>query len=214
VSRHSAAVAVTPGTLDLDWRAATHTGGARHERRAADEKSLVYYLGVAVSAAVLVIVVALAFLVIVLPLAVGGNALTVLTSSMAPKYPAGTLIVTKPTPVDEIRVGDVLTYQIASGSPAVISHRVITRTISTDGETTFITKGDNNADADPEPVREVQVKGTLWYAIPQLGWVNNAISGESRGILVPVVSGGLFAYAAYLFVSAAVARRKRRRIRE
>nr|WP_281381900.1 signal peptidase I [Conyzicola lurida] len=199
--------------MPLDGRAAVHAGGARHERRAPAEKTLVQYLGVAVSAAVLVIVVALAALVIVLPLAVGGTALTVLTSSMAPKYPAGTLIVTKPTPVDEIRVGDVLTYQIASGSPAVISHRVITRTISTDGETTFTTKGDNNSDADPEPVREVQVKGTLWYAIPQLGWVNNALSGESRGILVPVAAGGLFAYAAYLFGSAAVARHRRWRIR-
>jgi signal peptidase len=214
VSRHSAAVAVAPGQLPLDGRSATHTGGARHERRAPAEKTLAQYLGVAVSAAVLVIVVALAALVIVLPLIVGGNALTVLTSSMAPKYPAGTLIVTKPTPIDEIKVGDVLTYQIASGSPAVISHRVITRTISTDGETTFTTKGDNNSDADPEPVREVQVKGTLWYAIPQLGWVNNALSGESRGVLVPVAAGGLFAYAAYLFASTALARWKRRRIRE
>ena len=183
-------------------------------RRAARpaEKSLVHYLGVAVSAAVLALVAGLAALVIVVPLVAGGTALTVLTSSMEPKYPAGTLIVTKPTPVDEIRVGDVLTYQIRSGSPAVISHRVITRSISTDGTTSFITQGDNNSDPDSEPVRAVQAKGTLWYAIPLLGWVNNAISGESRGILVPLVAGSLFAYAGWLVVSALLARRRRRMV--
>jgi signal peptidase len=141
----------------------------------------------------------------------GGTALTVLTSSMAPAYPPGTLIVTRPTPVDDIRVGDVLTYQIESGKPAVISHRVTTRSVSTDGDTTFVTKGDNNAVADADAVRAVQVKGTLWYAIPYLGWVNTAVSGESRGILVPVVAGSLFAYAAWVFVSALRARRARRR---
>ena len=175
------------------------------------EKSLLQYVGVAASAAALLLVAALAALVIVVPAVVGGTALTVLTSSMAPAYPPGTLIVIKPTPVDEIRVGDVLTYQIESGKPAVISHRVTTRSISTEGDTTFVTKGDNNALADPEPVQAVQAKGTLWYAIPMLGWVNNAVSGESRGILVPLVAGSLFAYAAWLFFSALRARRTRRR---
>jgi signal peptidase len=182
-------------------------------RRAARpvEKSLWHYLGVAASAAVLVLVAALAALVIVIPAVTGGTALTVLTSSMAPDFPPGTLIVTKPTPIDDIRVGDVITYQIESGKPAVISHRVITRSISTDGDTTFITKGDNNAVADTDPVQAVQVKGTLWYNIPMLGWVNTAVAGESRGILVPLVAGSLFAYAASLFLSAYLGRRKRRR---
>jgi len=182
-------------------------------RRAArpPEKGLWHYLGVALSAAVLVLVAALAALVIVIPAVFGATALTVLTSSMAPDYPPGSLIVTKPTPVDDIRVGDVITYQIESGKPAVISHRVITRSISTDGDTTFVTKGDNNAVADTDPVRAVQVKGTLWYTIPLLGWVNTAVAGESRGILVPLVAGSLFAYAAWLFLSAFFGRRTRRR---
>ena len=192
-------------------RRAAHARPSSRRAARAGEKSLLHYLGVAASAAVLLLVAALAALVIVVPAVAGGSALTVLTSSMAPAYPPGTLIVVKPTPVDDIRVGDVLTYQIESGKPAVISHRVTTRSISTDGDTTFITKGDNNAVADPEPVQAVQAKGTLWYAIPMLGWVNNAVSGESRGILVPVVAGSLFAYAAWLFFSAFRARRARRR---
>ncbi len=153
---------------------------------------------------------ALAVLVIVLPIAVGGSALTVLTNSMAPKFPPGTLIVIKPTPVDEIAVGDVLTYQIESGKPAVVSHRVVARSVSTaDGSVSFTTRGDNNAVDDAKPVQEVQVRGTLWYAIPYLGWVNNGVNGELRPIIVPVIAGLLFAYAAWTVFSTIRSRRRR-----
>lgn len=177
---------------------------------AAPVKGLLHYLGLAVSGALLALVLGLAALVIVIPAIVGGSALTVLTSSMAPRFPPGTLIVIKPTPIDEIRVGDVMTYQIKSGQPAVISHRVISRMVDLNGVTTFITKGDNNDLADKDPIREIQVKGTLWYAIPYLGWVNNAVNGEARPLVVPIVAGLLFAYALWMLISAALARQRSR----
>jgi signal peptidase I len=173
------------------------------------EKGLLHYVGLALSGAVLVLVLAVAVLVIALPAIVGGSALTVLTSSMAPKFPPGTLIIIKPTPIADIGVGDVLTYQISSGNPAVISHRVVSRSVSLEGETTFITKGDNNDLPDPKPIREVQVKGTLWYAIPYLGYVNNAVNGETRPLVTPIIAGLLFAYAAYTVISSIAGRRKR-----
>lgn len=176
---------------------------ARHER------GLIYYVGLSLSGAFLVMVVAVAVLVIALPAIVGGSALTVLTNSMSPKFPPGTLIIIKPTPIAEIRVGDVLTYQIRSGDPSVISHRVVTRSVNLEGETTFITKGDNNDLPDAKPIQEVQVKGTLWYAIPYLGYVNNAVNGETRPLVTPIIAGLLFAYAVYTVISSIAARRKR-----
>ena len=173
------------------------------------EKGLLGYLGLALSGAFLMMVLALAVLVIVLPLISGGSALTVLTNSMAPKLPPGTLIIIKPTPIADIKVGDVLTYQITSGDPAVISHRVITRSVSLEGETTFITKGDNNDLADPKPISEVRVKGTLWYAIPYLGFVNNAVNGATRPLVTPIIAGLLFAYAVYTVISSIAGRRKK-----
>lgn len=175
------------------------------------EKTLLQYLGAAVSGVLLVIVVALAVILIVVPKMSGGAALTVLTQSMEPDFPPGTLIVIRPTPVADIRIGQVLTYQIESGKPAVISHRVITRTIASDGSTTFITKGDNNDVADPLPVREAQIKGTLWYAVPWLGWVNNAVNAGGRAVFVPIVVGALFLYAAWMVFGAFRDRRKHRR---
>jgi signal peptidase len=182
--------------------------GAAH---APGGKPLLHYLGVALSGAFLVLVVALAVLTIALPALVGGRPLTVLTQSMEPGLPPGTLIVVHPVPVGQIRVGDVVTYQLESGEPAVVSHRVVAKTISTDGSTSFVTQGDNNDLPDGNPVQEVQIVGVLWYSIPLLGWLNNAVNGEWRGFIVPVVVGGLFAYAAWMFFSGIRDHRKRRR---
>ena len=65
-------------------------------------------LGTGLGVGLLALVVLVAVLVIVVPGAIGGRALTVLTSSMEPTYPPGTLVVVKPTPPGEVHIGDVL----------------------------------------------------------------------------------------------------------
>jgi signal peptidase len=182
----------------------------RAETRRRDEgQSLLHYLAVSLSASLLVLLLGVAVAVIGLPTVVGGTAMTVLTQSMEPGLPPGTLVVMRPTPVEEIRVGDVMTYQIRSGESAVVSHRVVSKTYA-DGELTFVTKGDNNDAVDPDPVREVQVRGTLWYSLPLLGWVNNVLTGPNRAIVVAVTAGGLFLYAAWSVISGVRERRKDR----
>jgi signal peptidase len=180
------------------------------ERTATRQQSLWHYLSVSLSASLLVLLLAVAAAVIGIPTLVGGSAMTVLTQSMEPGLPPGTLVVIRPTPADEIRVGDVITYQITSGEAAVVSHRVVSKTY-VDGELTFITKGDNNDANDPDPVLAVQIRGTLWYSIPLLGWVNNVFNGPNRSIVIAVIAGGLFVYALGMLVAAG--REKRRRAR-
>jgi hypothetical protein len=68
--------------------------------------------------------------------------------------------------------------------------------------------------ADANPVREVQVRGTVWYAVPYLGWVNTWLTGERRAIVVPVIAGLLFAYAAGMVYSGLRDRKRARRRRE
>lgn len=178
----------------------------------APEKSLVHYLGLAVSGAILLLVVALALLLIVVPKATGSTPLTVLTSSMEPTLPPGTLIIVRPITPDEIRIGDVVTYQIRSGQPGVITHRVTAISSSSAGGRTFTFTGDNNSVADADQVLPVQIQGRLWYSVPWIGWVNNAVNGQSRSWIVPIIAGLLFAYMGYMFASGAVsAMRKRRR---
>ncbi|MEV4687386.1 signal peptidase I [Microbacterium sp. LWH3-1.2] len=177
-------------------------------RRRDEGKSLLHYLAVSLSASILVLLLAVAVAVVGLPVVVGGSAMTVLTQSMEPGLPHGTLVVIRPTPVDEIRVGDVVTYQISSGEAAVVSHRVVSKTYA-DGELTFVTKGDNNDSVDPAPVKPVQIRGTLWYSLPLLGWVNNVLNGSNRAVVLAVVAGSLFLYAAVSVGGAVRDRRKK-----
>ncbi|WP_426519152.1 signal peptidase I [Diaminobutyricibacter sp. McL0618] len=174
------------------------------------ERGLWHYIGVGLSAGLLAVVLLLALLVIVVPKVAGATPLTILTTSMEPRLPPGTLIVVKPMPIDQITVGDVMTYQIRSGDPAVISHRVITITSSSDGTKTFTTKGDNNAEADP-PVSEPQVRGIVWYSVPWIGYVNSALNGPGRSLAIPVIAVVLLGYAAYMLTSGLLGALRRRR---
>lgn len=157
-------------------------------------------LWIGLSGGVFALVVLLALAAVVVPKASGATPLTILTSSMEPSLPPGTLIVVKPEPVTRIAVGDVLTYQIRPGRPDVVSHRVVHVTLESDGGRTFTTKGDNNSAADPV-VLPAQVRGVLWYSIPLLGYVSTFAAGADGSWFAPVAGFLLLGYAAYLIAS-------------
>lgn len=192
---------------DLREQAASERG-----RRAL--RVALHWAGLVLSIALALGVVALAAVVLVIPKLGGGVPLTVLTNSMSPTAPPGTLIVVFPVDTDDIAVGDVITYQIRSGDPDVVTHRVVGVSSPDDDGPRFITQGDNNANPDPDPVRSVQVQGRVAYSIPYLGWVNNAVNGEHRGWIVGIGAGALFAYASWnIVLGSAEARRSLRRRR-
>src|SRR5690606_18064162 len=138
-------------------------------------RGLLYYLGVGLSAGLLAFVLLLGELVIVIPAATGSTPMTVLTTSMVPNYPPGTLIIVQPIDAQDIRLGDAITYQIESGKADVVTHRVIAISNSSDGSVAFTTQGDNNGSADAAPVMPVQIKGKVWYSVPWIGYVNTLV---------------------------------------
>jgi signal peptidase len=137
-----------------------------------------------------------ALILIAVPLFTGSSTYAVLTSSMAPRYPPGTLLVVKPSSFASLRTGDVITYQLESGKPAVVTHRVVSIGVTQKGERTLITKGDNNDLRDATPVREVQVRGKLLYAVPYAGFVAN-ILGQHRGGATGVAAAALIVYGVF-----------------
>jgi signal peptidase len=181
------------------------TGAARSGPR-----GVLYAIALGLSTGLLLIVAALAVVLIVVPKATGSTPLTVLTQSMEPTLPPGTLLVVRPTAVEDIQVGDVVTYQIVSGQPAVISHRVVSVSSSSTGERTFVLKGDNNAKADPAPVTAAQIRGVVWYSVPDIGVVNQLVNG-SRSWLIPAVAGVLLTYGAVMMTAGFVSAARRRR---
>jgi len=182
-------------------------------RRALRTRGLLYYIGLGLSAGLLGLLALIGALVIVIPAVTGSTPMTILTGSMQPTYPPGTLIIVKPIETADIRIGDPITYQIESGKPDVVTHRVIS-IATTDGETTFTTKGDNNSAADAKPVQPLQVRGTVWYAVPYIGYVNTIVNGDNRSWIVPLSAVALFAYAGWMLASGiAQSARRRRRLR-
>nr|WP_156507379.1 signal peptidase I [Arthrobacter sp. OY3WO11] len=150
------------------------------------------------SMAAMLIALFAALVLIVMPAATGSHTYTVLTNSMAPKFPPGTFLVMKPAPFGELKYGDVITFQLYSGRPEVETHRIVGFGATQAGEKTLITRGDNNGANDAEPVREIQVKGKLFYAVPQVGFVANALGNADRGLWTTLSAIGLIGYGTIL----------------
>lgn len=137
-----------------------------------------------------------AMVLIVIPVATGSQTYTILTKSMVQKFPPGTFMVMKPVAFSELKYGDVITFQQYSGRPDVETHRIVGFGATQQGEKTLITRGDNNGANDPEPVRAIQVKGKLFYAVPYVGYVANALGNSDRDMWTKVAAVALIGYGA------------------
>ena len=73
---------------------------------------------------------------------------TALSDSMRPGFAAGDLLLVRPEPMRDLRVGQVLTYAVPVGDHHVESHR-ITAILRRGAEPVIRTKGDANDTVDP-----------------------------------------------------------------
>lgn len=148
--------------------------------------------------AALLVVVGTAFLAVGIgPHVFGYRTVTVLTGSMAPAYPAGSLVFIRSVPVEEIRVGDVITYTTPTDG-RVVTHR-IHAVVEPGPEPTIMTKGDAMAEPDPWLAR-ISVP-TVWKAEGGFPYAGHAVSQLRRQVLP---RSGLPA-AAFVFVLVAMA---------
>lgn len=139
-------------------------------------------------------VTALVLAAVIVPRLAGATPYTVLTGSMTPAYPPGTLVVVRPVDVADVRTGDVVTYQLRSGEPAVVTHRVVGVGWQ-GGEKVLTTQGDANSVADADLVHGVQLRGEVWYSLPWVGHLNVLLTPGQHQRLVQVAAALLFLYA-------------------
>ncbi|WP_369069132.1 signal peptidase I [Kineococcus terrestris] len=108
----------------------------------------------------------------------GARVVPVLTGSMTPAFPRGSLVVTTPLAGPDVRVGDVVAFRPPApydtgGRPVL--HRVTAVSEpdgGRDGGRAVTTRGDANATADPWTVAldDADLARARW-ALPLLGWV-------------------------------------------
>jgi signal peptidase len=145
---------------------------------------------------------------VVVPRIAGATPYVVLTGSMQPRMPPGTLVVVRPVKPADVGVGSVVTYQLESGKPAVVTHRVVAIGFDGKGRRLFRTQGDANRTPDARWVRPVQIRGERWYSVSHLGYVTTLVSGEQRHIALVVAVMFLLGYAAVMFYGALRDRRQ------
>ena len=112
---------------------------------------------------------------------------TVLSGSMEPAIPTGSILVSRTVASDSINVGDIITFS-GSGRDRFITHRV-TAIDRTNG-IVFTTKGDANNAEDPYPVPAENVVGKVLVHIPFLGFIFSFVK-TPLGILLMLVIPGL-----------------------
>jgi signal peptidase I len=174
-------------------------------------KTHLNWAGQALAWSVIVAVSAALIAVLLVPRVAGATPYTVMTSSMEPDFPAGTLVVTRPVDIEDIETATVITYQLESGRPEVVTHRVIAHGVNADGDIVLQTRGDANGTPDRAWVRAVQLKGELWYSVPYLGRVNSALTGAERQLVVYAVAALLLGYALLMWIGAVRDRARRRK---
>lgn len=173
-------------------------------------RPVVAWLGNVVAWLVVLALLGVVLATIAVPRFAGATPYTVLSSSMEPRLPPGTLLIVRPVATERLGVGDVITYQLRSGRPEVVSHRISAVSYGADGQVTFRTRGDHNPAEDPDPVRAAQVRGELWYAVPWVGHLTIWLGVRGRLLLTGLAVAGLTAYALVSFGSALRDRSRRR----
>jgi len=146
---------------------------------------------------------------VLIPRMAGATPYVVLTGSMRPEMPPGTLVVVKPVKAGAIGLGSVVTYQLKSSKPDVVTHRVVALGFDGKGRRLFHTQGDANNAPDATWVRPVQIRGERWYAVPYLGYVTTFITGEQRHVALIAIVTFLLGYSGVMFYGSARDRRHR-----
>jgi len=98
----------------------------------------------------------------------GYEVLVVQSGSMEPNYHVGALVYVKPVDAAELETGDVITFELGGGVRG--THRII-EVLEDNGRLSFRTKGDNNDDADVNPVLPEAILGEVKFTIPYLGFL-------------------------------------------
>jgi signal peptidase I len=117
----------------------------------------------------------------------GARTFVVRTASMGTAAPVGTLVVTTPVTIDELRAGDVVTFTPPGRPGTTFTHRVVDV-----GLAGVATRGDASQSDDPWRLDQGDLVGRADVLLPGVGWL-------ARG-LPWLVLGGVALWALTLLV--------------
>lgn len=134
----------------------------------------------------LLVAVILLCIPVTVPRIFGYQVYNVITGSMEPAIPTGSLVYAKSVEPSEVEEGDVIVFYSPMDASAVITHRVVENHIVS-GE--FITKGDANSQQDPLPAEYECLLGKVCMTVPYLGGILAMLVTVSGKITVACMIG-------------------------
>jgi signal peptidase I len=170
----------------------------RMDRRRLRKKHRVARTFSIVGTAILAVVVVIAVLLLILGgFARGGRAfaggyrpLIVLSGSMVPKMPVGSVVISKSVDPTVIKVGDIITFTqrsaLRGSNEPFVSHRVV-HVLNQATGLSFVTKGDANNTTDSAPVLASQVVGRVILILPFVGKLSQFVHRRWGWILMVIL---------------------------
>ena len=142
---------------------------------------------------VFLIIVGLAVAVSLLPFEKNYRLYSVMSGSMAPAIPVGSVAVVKPS--EHFSVGDVITFRNVGARTAGdnTTHRVVDID-GFPGDYTFTTKGDANDASDSDKVGQYRVIGRVLFSVPLIGYLLAYIKTLPGLFLIIIVPATIIIY--------------------
>lgn len=136
-------------------------------------------VGVLVTVTLVVVVAA-----VLIPALTGMQRYVITGGSMTGTISKGSIVYARLTPVEQLKVGDIITF-VPPAMSAPVTHRIIAIQQSGDGKLVFRTKGDFNKVADPwrMTLREPEQARYVFH-IPYLGYLLAALAIRQVRIVV------------------------------
>lgn len=114
----------------------------------------------------MIVIVVLLCCLLTLPKVFGYQMYHVLSGSMEPEIPVGSLIYIREGKAEEVQEGDVIAFYASLEDAGIITHRVVKNNVVSGS---FRTKGDANEMEDPLPIPYENYIGTAALTVPYLG---------------------------------------------
>ena len=141
--------------------------------------------------------------IMVLPTLLGYERYVIVTGSMEPTLPVGTIVYDEVVPVENLEVGDIITFvpppEFGIADP--VTHRIVRIVVadedsSAPDERVFRTQGDNNKDPDPwKMVLDGPEQPRVAHHLPQVGYVYMALQvGWVQLLVIGLPAVGVIVY--------------------
>lgn len=137
----------------------------------------------------LLIIVVIMCIPLAVPRLFGFQTYAIVSGSMEPEIPVGSIVYAKAAEPEAVTPGDVIVFYGGHDSAAVVTHRVVE---NRKDEKEFVTKGDANADNDVTSIAYNYLIGKVVFHLPVIGKYLPVLTGiQGKIYMICIIVAGV-----------------------